>query len=61
MFLSKLLFKIIEEQKHKFELQEKSINALKHEYESQIVSLKKEQNSRLQEGKLHSCTSLKNV
>ena len=50
---------MIEEQKHKFELQEKSINALKHEYESQIVSLKKEQNSRLQEGKLRCCTSLK--
>ena len=48
-----MFFKIIEEQKHKFELQEKSINALKHEYESQIVSLQKEQSSRLQEGKLH--------
>jgi len=41
----------IEEQKRRFELQEKAINALKHEYESQIERLKKEHNSRLQEEK----------
>ena len=40
----------IEEQKRRFELQEKAINALKHEYESQIERLKKEHNSRIQEG-----------
>ena len=45
-----LFFQAIEEQKRRFELQEKAINALKHEYESQIERLKKEHNSRLQEG-----------
>ena len=44
------VFQAIEEQKRRFELQEKAINALKHEYESQIERLKKEHNSRLQEG-----------
>ena len=45
-----VFFQAIEEQKRRFELQEKAINALKHEYESQIERLKKEHNSRLQEG-----------
>ena len=40
----------IEEQKRRFELQEKAINALKHEYESKIERLKKEHNSRIEEG-----------
>ena len=51
--ISIFVFQAIEEQKRRFELQEKSINALKHEYESQIETLKKEHNSTLQEGNLH--------
>ena len=43
--------KIIEEQKHKFEEHEKSINAIRQNYEAQIDCLQEEQNIKLQEGR----------